>query len=468
MNTTDTTTVPTTDAEIRDLPTQVKPYKVFLGRGLYVFVAPSGTKSFRFNYKSASGARTHTLGKFGKLTLQQASGMFEQAREKLAAGDCIRSAQLATRKRNRATIAEVFAAWFPVFAATVGPDYAARTRTLLESDDLRALVSRPIGAVTFKQVRDFCRALEVTRSGSFARDTAHALQKVYEYAIQEEIHTGANPAHKVIEKLTPRDSQPWEALQLEQLPQFYADVAGLTTRNAAKRQTVLALQLLPYLTVRPSVLRGAEWTWVKWDTAQLVVPAFAEGTKQRVTTQRADKRGKHYADYIVPLSRQALAILRELHTLTGTGRFVFPGYKGRGKTVEAPISEGRWLSRIRAMGWDGSTDERPAITVHGFRALFATSAYTRYVITRRDEHALEFQQDHKLTEGVRANYTRDKRGSHRGLLIRERADLMQWWADEVDTVRGLRMGQQLPQSRVDMASAFLSSNRGASSFELRS
>ena len=89
---------------------------------------------------------------------------------------------------------------------------------------------------------------------------------------------------------------------------------------------------------------------------------------------------------------------------------------GRGHTEFHPISEGTWLQRLRALGWDGSTPERGAITVHGFRALFATTAYTRYIVTRAEEHALEFQQDHKLTEGVRAHYTRDRDGSHRGLL----------------------------------------------------
>jgi hypothetical protein len=106
------------------------------------------------------------------------------------------------------------------------------------------------------------------------------------------------------------------------------------------------------------------------------------------------------------------------------------------------------------MGWDGSTPERGAITVHGFRALFATTAYTRYIVTRAEEHALEFQQDHKLTEGVRANYTRDRDGSHRGLLLAERARLMQWWADEIDTILAIGDPAKLPASRVDMAAAF--------------
>jgi integrase len=188
----------------------------------------------------------------------------------------------------------------------------------------------------------------------------------------------------------------------------------------------------------------------------MLVPAFTPGTKQRTTERRMDRRGKNYAPYRVPLSRQVVALLRELQALTGSGKYLFPNFKGRGKGAERCISEGGWLSRIRGMGWDGASPERPAITVHGFRALFATAAYTRYVVTRVEEHALEFQQDHKLTEGVRKNYTRDADGSHRGLLLTQRAALMQWWADELDAVLALGSGAPLQQSRAELAAAFTS------------
>jgi hypothetical protein len=112
---------------------------------------------------------------------------------------------------------------------------------------------------------------------------------------------------------------------------------------------------------------------------------------------------------------------------------------------------------LRRLGWDGSTETRPAITVHGFRALFATSATERYCITVKDEHALEFQQDHKLTGGVRANYTRDPDGSHRRLCMPARVAILQWWADEIDTVIACK-GGPLPVSRVDRAAAFVSAD----------
>jgi integrase len=445
----------TTDEQVRDLPTRTKPYKAFLGRGLYVYVAPSGTKSFRFNYQGPRGAATHTIGKFGKYTLAMALAAFERAREALTQGECIRAQQTDARTRARSTVADAFNKWFPVFSTRVCAAYAARTRRLMESDDLTPLMARPLAALDFRAVRKFLQALEVKRSASGAREAAHALDQIFEHAREEGLLTGENPAHRVAAKLTALPNEHWEALQLEQVPLYYQDVATLARGSATHPETLLALRMLPYLTLRPSVLRNAQWSWVSWDTATLVVPAFAQGTKQRTTERRVDHRGKHYAPYRVPLSRQVLAMLRVLQPLTGSGKYLFPNHKGR-KHAERPVSVGAWLTRIRAMGWNGSTDERPAVTVHGFRALFATAAYSRYVITRVDEHALEFQQDHKLTDGVRKHYTRDAAGSHRGLLLPQRAALMQWWADELDAVLAAGVGAQLPESRADRAAAFAS------------
>lgn len=447
-----------TDEDIRNLETRNKPWRNFLGRGLFVYVAPTGTKSFRFNYVNAEGVgKTHTFGKFGKLTLAQAWAAFEQAQSQLAAGQCIRKAQLKTRAAVSATLAEEFQLWFPVFAQRVGPAYGQRTHSILSSNHLRPLMREKLNALDMPAVLKFCRGLEITRSASFAREVAHALEKLYEYARAEGHHRGENPAHRVVEKLTPRNSQHWEALQLDRLPAYFADVQGMRVVRQVERTTQLALRMLPYLTLRPSILRTARWEWIQWEGphgAMMVVPAFTSGTKQRTTEKRADMRGKAYAPYRVPLSSTVVKLLRELEAITGESPLLFPGFMGRGHTECHPVREGTWLERLRKLGWDGSTEDRGAITVHGFRALFATTAYTRYIVTRAEEHALEFQQDHKLTEGVRQNYTRDKDGSHRGLLLAERARLMQWWADEIDTVLKAGNAMQLPASRVEMAAAF--------------
>lgn len=446
-----------TDEEIRMLGTELKGYKTFttLVPALHVFTSPTGHKSFRFDYQTAQGVnKTHTLGAFGKLTLAMAVGGYERARAQLMAGECPRAAQLKTRASKLSTLADEFADWFPNYATTVSVPYATRTRAVMQSRRMDELRTSRLSSLDMPTVLQFAKRCEVAQSKGYAREVVHLIDKLFEHARAAGRHTGDNPAKGVVDRLTRRDSQPFHALQLEQLPLYFSDLDAANKAKRVKLQTVLALRILPYITVRPSVLRNAEWSWINWETAMLTVPAFVEGTKQRVTEKRADKRGKAYADYLVPLSRQVVALLRQLQLETGAGRFLFPGYKGRGNAAERPVSEGRWLNCLRKLGYTGADDARGPVTIHGFRALFATSAKGRYCVTEVEKHALEFQQDHKLTEGVMANYNHDKRGSHRGLLVPQRVALLQWWANEIDAVLN-HTGPGLPLSRADAAAAFV-------------
>ena len=450
------------DPDIRDLPTERKDYKngTTRGQGLVVYVTTKGAKSFRFNYTDAQGAgKTHVLGAFGKINYAQAVAAFDLALDRLAAGEDIRAAQLDARKATLTTLADEFGDWFPLYRKTICADYAKKTAALAASPDLAPFLKKRLGAVDLPAIKKFLREAQLTRSVSFSHDVVHLLDKLYEHARGEGRHQGDNPARGAVKFLKKRDTEHWSALQLPHVSQYFADLAAnKTLRNTTRA----ALHLLPYLTLRPSVLRFAEWSWVKWDHADgpmMLVPPFAKGTKQRTTDKRDDAKGKHYVPYHVPLSRQVVGMLRELHAITGRTDYLFPGHPAPGSNKVRPVSQASWLTAIRRLGWDGSTEARPAITVHGFRALFATSATERFVITRRDEHALEFQQDHKLTGGVRANYTRDKDGSHRRLLIAERVGILQWWADEIETALACK-GGPLPPSRVDRASAFVSAGNG--------
>jgi len=459
-----------TDEAIRNLPTENKPYKngTTRGEGLVIRVSDTGAKSFIFNYEGPDGrGKTHTIGLFGKYNYAQAVGIFDNLLEALANKEDIRAIQLEARSRALTTLQGEFDDWFPLYKDTVCEDYATRTKAVFDADELAPFRDKRLVAIETHHVLKFAKRAQVTRSGSYGREVVNLLDKLYEHARAEGRYKGDNPARGVTKKLKARDSQPWCALQLDQLATYYADVATIDASKRGQRVTQIALELLPHMTLRPTVLRVLKWAWIDWNHAAgpvAVVPAFEPGTKQRVTDKRDDKRGKNYAPYLVPLSRQVQALLRELETLTGPGTgpgvYLFPGSKSRKHPGPRPVCEGAWLQRLRAMGWNGETDARSAITVHGFRALFATWATERYSITPRDEHACEFQQDHKLTEGVRAHYTRDPKGSHRGLLLKERARVLQFFSDEIDTIRAAN-GAPLPMSRVDRAAALVDSQPGS-------
>jgi integrase len=163
---------------------------------------------------------------------------------------------------------------------------------------------------------------------------------------------------------------------------------------------VAALKLAPLVFVRPIELRGAEWTEIDLDAAEW-----------RIAAERNKMREVH----IVPLSTQAIAILKELHEVTGRGRLVFPSLHSR----ERPISENSVTSALRRMGYSG--DE---MTWHGFRAL----ASTRLNELGYAPDVIELQMQHKERNKVRASYNRAER-------LDERRKLMQQWSDYLEGIK---------------------------------
>ncbi|MGH8311511.1 MAG: tyrosine-type recombinase/integrase, partial [Steroidobacteraceae bacterium] len=185
--------------------------------------------------------------------------------------------------------------------------------------------------------------------------------------------------------------------------------------------TAFALKLAPLLFVRPGELRAAEWAEFDLDAAEWRIPAA---------------RMKMGEQHVVPLSTQALALLRELHALTGSGRYAFPSLL----SPLRPMSENTINAALRRLGYSG--DE---MTGHGFRALASTC------LNEQGWHPdlIELQLAHTERDKVRGAYNRAQR-------LAERRKMMQSWADYLD---GLRLGAKVlpirrhadPQARVNAA-----------------
>jgi integrase len=161
-----------------------------------------------------------------------------------------------------------------------------------------------------------------------------------------------------------------------------------------------ALRLAPMVFVRPGELRAAEWKEFNLDNSEW-----------RISAERMKMRVQH----IVPLSRQAVAILRELESVTGAGRYVFPSPR----TDKRPLSDNGMLAALRRMGY-----EQGVLTVHGFRSTAST------LLNEQDWHpdAIERQLAHSERDGVRAAYNYAE-------YLPERRKMMQAWADYLDTLK---------------------------------
>jgi integrase len=161
-----------------------------------------------------------------------------------------------------------------------------------------------------------------------------------------------------------------------------------------------ALRLAPLLFVRPGELRNAEWSAIDLDKAEW---------RYRVS--------KTKTDHLVPLSTQAVAILRELHALTGEGRYVFPG----ARTAARPMSDAAVNAALRRLGYDTKTE----ITGHGFRAMARTILHEEL---HQKPEVIEHQLAHSVPDALGTAYNRTK-------FLKERKVMMQTWADYLDKLR---------------------------------
>lgn len=160
-----------------------------------------------------------------------------------------------------------------------------------------------------------------------------------------------------------------------------------------------AIRLAPLVFVRPGELRKAKWTDIDLDA----------GEWRFLVT-------KTNTDHLVPLSTQALAILREIHPLTGHGEYVFPG-----RDPMKPMSDGTINAAIKRMGYDTKTQ----ITGHGFRAMARTILHERLNI---DQHIIEHQLAHSVPDNLGTSYNRTK-------FLDQRKVMMQTWADYLDSLK---------------------------------
>ena len=390
-----------TEREIRAAKPKLKPYKLYDEKGLFLLVKPSGARLWRFKYTYSGVEKLLSLGPYPEVPLKRARAKRDEARGLVA--DAVDPS--AKRKSEKAAQAETFAAvaeeWLETKRKTLSESTWARDRDQLMKLVGPYLGSRPIAQIEAPELLMILKRLE--KRG--VRDTAHRVRAVCGRVFRYAIATGRakrDPSADLKGALAPKASKNYAAItdptQVGQLMRAIAEYDGQRTTHAA-------LRLAPYVFVRPGELRGAEWTEFDLESAEWRVPP---------------ERMKMGETHIVPLSRQAVEILRELQPLTGNNRYVFPAI---GRQPRA-LSDNTLGAALRRIGY--SSEE---MTAHGFRTLAST------LLNEQGWHPdlIELQLAHKERNKVRAAYNRAQR-------LGERRRMMQAWADYLD---GLRAGGEI-------------------------
>jgi integrase len=396
---------PLTDAALRGAKPRRKPYKIFAGDGLYLYVSPAGGKVWRLGYRGANGAKTYTMDRYPELGLAVARQKALEVKAALKQGidpieaERTRKAQAEAAARNsfRAMAEE----WLAARRNGWSTSYAASVEKRLANDILPTLGARPIKAITALDVRELLHAISARGAGNLAVKVRLICSGVFQHALALGL-CEADPAFMARKTLPGRTIMPRPAaLSIEDARAVLAAVEAVP----ASLQTKLAHRLLALTALRPSELCGARWDEME--------DLDGETPTWRIPAKRMKGKVGHRRPHTVPLPRGAVAVLRLARQLSSNSPYVFPAPRSRRGRGIYPES---LTALLRAA--DLPVDHVP----HGWRAAFSSIMNDRHR-DERDLDAIEAALAH-ITGGVRGVYDRGVYLARRRVLIAEWADLL--------------------------------------------
>jgi integrase len=392
-----------TDIKLKSLKPKDKLYAVTDEKGLSIEVPPKGSKRWRFKYRFGGKQKRLSLGIYPEVSLSEAREKRDACRKQVAGG--IDPSDL--RKAEKLELAGhdsfefVTREWHSKFKHNWSYDHAKRTIERFEKNVFPWLGRLNINDIKPPELLAVLRRIE----DRGALDTAHRVHQqcgqVFRYGIatgKAERDTAADLKGALAPVRTKHHASITEPVKIGELMRAINGYSGYFI-------TACALKLAPLVFVRPGELRNAEWSEFDLDAAEWRIPA----EKMKMGTL-----------HIVPLSKQAIAILNDLNGLTGRDRYLFPS----NRTKERPISNNTINGALRRLGY--TKDE---MTGHGFRSMASTLLNEQG--WNRD--AIERQLAHSERDGVRAAYNYAE-------YLPERKKMMQAWADYLD---GLAAGAQI-------------------------
>jgi integrase len=396
--------MPLTDISVRQAKPRTRPYKLSDGGGLMLLVQPNGAKWWRMRYRFEGREKMLSLGLYPAVPLAMARERHAEARRQLVEG----LDPSLVRKREKAgdncRFDAVAREWLEKQKVGMSPATYRKARWMLEDLTLPKIGERPIAKLTAREILDVLEPVDAGGHHETAKRMRQRISQIFRYAIATS-RADRDIAAALRGALRPGKVKHRAAIVQ---PDRVRDLLRAIWGYQGQPSTAAALKLAPLVFVRPGELRAAEWSEFDFANAMWRIPAH---------------RMKMREEHLVPLARQAVEILKELHPLTGDGRFVFPaiGY------AERPISDNTMNAALRRMGY-----EQSEMSAHGFRTLASTMLNEMGWAPE----LIELQLAHKDRNKVRDAYNRAAR-------LGERVKLMQDWADNLDRLRNSDTGARL-------------------------
>jgi integrase len=388
-----------TVVEIKSAKPKEKPYKIADEKGLYLLINPNGSKLWKFKYRFSGVEKKLSFGAFLDVNLAAAREARDEARRQLTNTIDPGILKNSVKRSNKIAAENSFEAvareWHAKFTPKWSKSHGERILIRLEQNIFPWIGKRPVNEVSAAEILSALRRIE----NRGAVETAHRVSQICGQVFCYAIVIGKaerNPAADLRGALAPvKQKHHASIIDPIEIGKLLLAIRGYEGFFVTK----CALQLAPLLFVRPGELRKAEWREFDFDRAEWHLPAEKMKIKQK---------------HIVPLSTQTIAILKELHALTGDGQFLFPSIR----SSQRPMSENTVLGALRRLGY--TSDE---MTGHGFRSMASTLLNEQG--WNRD--AIERQLAHTERNNIRAAYNYAE-------YLPDRRKMMQHWSDYLDTL----------------------------------
>ena len=398
-----------TDARARNAKPNDKDYKVTDERGLYLLVKTNGSKLWRYKYRFSGKERTLAMGAYPEISLKEARSKRDEARRLLDEGKDPSLEKQIQKALNISKYENNFEAvgreWYEVKLTGKSESHRSRSLRMLEKELFPYLGIRPVSDITAPELLTILRRIEKRGVVDTAHRAKQTAGQVFLYAIQTGRATD-NPAANLTGALRPKETTHYPAITTP------LEVGLLMLAMDAYNGTPIvraALKLSALLFLRPGELRQLEWSFINWNEGRIEIPATLMKIKEA---------------HIVPLSRQAKKILEQLHTLTGRGQYLFPSERGASR----PLSDNGVRTALRTIGYSNEV-----MVPHGFRAMART--LLDEVLEYRIEW-IEQQLAHVVKDPNGRAYNRTKH-------LKQRAEMMQHWADYLDELKQVAAGENV-------------------------
>ena len=386
-----------TDTALRSSKPRETLYKLSDGRGLQCHVTTQGSKLWRWAYRFDGKQKIMALGSYPDVSLAQARDRSDQARKLLANGIDPMAQRKATKIARRLAVEDTFAAiakkWWESWKAARSESHTVYVWRRLEADVFPAIGSRPIADIEVPELVLMMKKIEERGALDIAKRALQTCSQIFRYAIAHGV-AKRNPAAEIrpSDVLASRKKEHYARVDAKELPQLLRKIEVYNGSTITRT----AIKLMAMTFVRTKELIGAQWSEFDLDAARWDIPA---------------ERMKMKTPHIVPLSIQAITLLRSLHTLTGHSLLLFPGERNH----EKPMSNNTILMALDRMGY------KHRMTGHGFRGIASTLLHEQ---GWPHEH-IELQLAHQERNQVSASY-------NHALYLQPRGQMMQAWSDHLD------------------------------------